>query len=396
MIPILLLNNYFREVLMLKRIKTLLSVTLLLLVSTSFAAITPTPKAPPVAAKSYILVDYASGAILAEENSQQRLPPASITKLMTAYVVSHELDAGNISLSDEVLISEKAWRMVGSRSFIEVNSKVPVEALLRGMIIQSGNDAAVALAEHIAGSEETFSQMMNQYAQQLGMVNTNYRNATGLPDQDHYTTAQDIATLSAAVIRDFPDHYAWYAEKEYTYNNITQHNRNKLLWRDSSVDGLKTGHTEEAGYCLAASAERSGMRLISVVLGTKSENARAQEIQKLLNYFFRFFETHDLYQASTKIADSKVWKGATDLVDLGLAESLAITVPRGRYKELVATTNINQPIIAPITAGTQLGEVEIHLADTLVAKQPLVVLQAIEQGSWWRRILDSILLLIWG
>jgi D-alanyl-D-alanine carboxypeptidase (penicillin-binding protein 5/6) len=381
---------------MLRRIRLLFSVTLLLLTTTSYAAITPTPEAPPVAAKSYILQDFASGAILAEENAEQRLPPASITKLMTAYVVSHELQAGNITLADKVLISEKAWRMVGSRSFIEVNSTVPVEVLLRGMIIQSGNDAAVALAEHIAGSEETFAQMMNQYAQQLGMVDTNYRNATGLPDPDHYTTAKDIAILSTAVIRDFPDHYVWYAEKEFTYNNITQHNRNKLLWRDSSVDGLKTGHTDEAGYCLAASAERGGMRLVSVVLGAKSENARAQEIQKLFNYGFRFFETHDLYQADAKVADAKIWKGASDVVDLGVSKSLAITVPRGRYKELVATTNINQPIIAPIDAGTQLGEVDIYLADTLVAKQPLVALQAIEQGSWWRRLLDTILLLIWG
>ena len=368
----------------------------MLVTTTSYAAITPNPTAPTVAAKSYILQDFASGRVLAELNSEQRLPPASITKLMTAYVVSHELAAGNITLTDEVLISEKAWRMVGSRSFIEVNTKVPVEVLLRGMIIQSGNDAAVALAEHIAGSEETFAQMMNQYAQQLGMVNTNYRNSTGLPDEDHYTTAKDIAILSAATIRDFPVHYKWYAEKEFTYNNITQHNRNKLLWRDTSVDGLKTGHTQEAGYCLAASAKRSDMRLISVVLGTRSENARAQETQKLFNYGFRFFETHDLYDAQDKIADVKVWKGADRLVNLGLEQSLAVTVPRGRYKELVATTNIQQPVIAPIALGTQLGEVEIRLGDELIAKQSLVALQAVNEGSWWRRLLDALLLLIWG
>ncbi|NQZ54806.1 MAG: D-alanyl-D-alanine carboxypeptidase [Piscirickettsiaceae bacterium] len=381
---------------MFKILKTLLLVSAMLVTTTSYAAITPNPTAPTVAAKSYILQDFASGRVLAELNSEQRLPPASITKLMTAYVVSHELAAGNITLTDEVLISEKAWRMVGSRSFIEVNTKVPVEVLLRGMIIQSGNDAAVALAEHIAGSEETFAQMMNQYAQQLGMVNTNYRNSTGLPDEDHYTTAKDIAILSAATIRDFPVHYKWYAEKEFTYNNITQHNRNKLLWRDTSVDGLKTGHTQEAGYCLAASAKRSDMRLISVVLGTRSENARAQETQKLFNYGFRFFETHDLYDAQDKIADVKVWKGADRLVNLGLEQSLAVTVPRGRYKELVATTNIQQPVIAPIALGTQLGEVEIRLGDELIAKQSLVALQAVNEGSWWRRLLDALLLLIWG
>lgn len=380
---------------MLKIVKSLIFVGLTFLTAVSYAAITPAPKAPEVAAKSYILQDYNSGKVLAAVNAAQRLPPASITKLMTAYVVSQELESGNIALEDEVLISEKAWRMVGSRSFIEVNSRVSVEVLLRGMIIQSGNDAAVALAEHIAGSEETFSQMMNQYAQQLGMFNTNYQNATGLPGKEHYTTAEDIAILSAAVIRDLK-HYAWYSEKEFTYNNITQHNRNKLLWRDKSVDGLKTGHTEEAGYCLAASAKRDGMRLISVVLGTRSENARAQETQKLFNYGFRFFETHNLYQAGQQIADSKVWQGAADKVLLGLDKALTITVPRGRYDELVATTNIQKPIIAPIVDGQVLGEVQIHLAGELVATEQLVAIGAVEKGSWWRQLLDMLLMLIWG
>lgn len=379
---------------MLNRLKII--VVGLLLVGSVSAAVTPNPSAPTIAAKSYILQDFASGRVIAEHNSQQRLPPASITKLMTAYVVSHELAAGNIALADDVLISEKAWRMVGSRSFIEVNTKVSVEVLLRGMIIQSGNDAAVALAEHIAGSEDTFAQMMNQYAQKLGLVNTNYRNSTGLPDAEHYTTAQDIAILAAAIIRDFPDHYAWYAEKEFTYNNITQHNRNKLLWRDATVDGLKTGHTDEAGYCLTASAKRSGMRLISVVLGTRSENARAQETQKLFNYGFRFFESHNLYKAHEKIADTKVWKGETDMLNLGLAEALAVTVPRGRYKELVATTNLQQPIIAPVSAGQVLGQVTIHLGDELIETQSLVALDDVKEGSWWRRLIDTILMMIWG
>jgi D-alanyl-D-alanine carboxypeptidase (penicillin-binding protein 5/6) len=379
---------------MIKRIKHI--VIGLLFIGSASAAIAPNPSAPTVAAKSYILQDFASGRIIAEHNSEQRLPPASITKLMTAYVVSHELEAGNIALTDEVLISEKAWRMVGSRSFIEVNTKVPVEVLLRGMIIQSGNDAAVALAEHIAGSEDTFAQMMNQYAQQLGMFNTNYQNATGLPSPEHYTTAHDIAILAAAIIRDFPQEYKWYAEKEFTYNNITQHNRNKLLWRDSTVDGLKTGHTEEAGYCLTASAKRSGMRLISVVLGTRSENARAQETQKLFNYGFRFFETHELYKAQTEITDTKVWKGASDQLKLGLSNSLAVTVPRGRYKELVATTTIQQPVVAPITRGQELGQVTFKLGDELIASEPLVALEAVPEGSWWSRLIDTILMLIWG
>ena len=362
----------------------------------SAGMITPNPTAPSIAGTAHILQDYDSGHILMSENADERLPPASITKLMTSYVVSQEIHDGNIKLDDEVLISEKAWRMIGSRSFIEVNTKVTVEALLRGMIVQSGNDAAVALAEHVAGSEEVFAQMMNQYAQKLGMVNTNYQNATGLPGAEHYTTAHDIAILSAALIRDFPEHYQWYAEKEYTYNGITQHNRNKLLWRDNTVDGLKTGHTEEAGYCLSASAKRDGMRLIAVVLGTASENARAQEIQKMFNFGFRFFETHQLYAADEAITQTKVWKGQTDQLNLGLAQPLSITVPRGRYKDLQASTNIQQPVVAPVAKGTELGEVEIRLGDEVVATRKLVAVEEVEKGSWWRRILDSLLMLIWG
>ncbi|WP_417549257.1 D-alanyl-D-alanine carboxypeptidase family protein [Methylophaga sp.] len=371
---------------------------LLFSVSTLTAAgmITPNPTAPSIAGTAHILQDYDSGHILMSENADERMPPASITKLMTSYVVSQEIHDGNIKLDDEVLISEKAWRMIGSRSFIEVNTKVTVEALLRGMIVQSGNDAAVALAEHVAGSEEVFAQMMNQYAQKLGMVNTNYQNATGLPGPEHFTTAHDIAILSAALIRDFPEHYQWYAEKEYTYNGITQHNRNKLLWRDNTVDGLKTGHTEEAGFCLSASAKRDGMRLIAVVLGTASENARAQEIQKMFNFGFRFFETHQLYAADESITQTKVWKGQTDQLNLGLAQPLSITVPRGRYKDLQATTNLQQPVVAPIAKGTELGDVEIRLGDEVVAQQKLVAIDNVEKGSWWRRIIDSLLMLIWG
>jgi D-alanyl-D-alanine carboxypeptidase (penicillin-binding protein 5/6) len=363
---------------------------------TTAGMITPNPTAPSIAGTAYILQDYDSGQILMSHNADERLPPASITKLMTSYVVSQEVYDGNISLDDEVLISEKAWRMIGSRSFIEVNTKVTVEALFRGMIVQSGNDAAVALAEHVAGSEEVFAQMMNQYAQKLGMYNTNYENATGLPGAEHYTTAHDIAILSAAMIRDFPEHYKWYSEKEYTYNGITQHNRNKLLWRDNTVDGLKTGHTEEAGYCLSASAKRDGMRLMAVVMGTASENARAQEIQKMFNFGFRFFETHQLYAADEAITQTKVWKGETNQLNLGLAQPLSITVPRGRYKDLQASTNIQQPVVAPITKGTELGEVEIRLGDEVVAKQKLVAVNDVEKGSWWRRIIDSLLMLIWG
>ena len=379
---------------MLNLIKTLL-LSSLLSISIVHATIIPNPTAPRIAAKSYILQDFDSGRILAELNSKQRLPPASITKLMTAYVVSKELAAGNIALTDDVLISEKAWRMVGSRSFIEVNTNVPVEVLLRGMIIQSGNDAAVALAEHIAGSEESFADVMNQYAQQLGMFDTQYKNATGLPAEEHYTTASDIAILSAAIIREFPEHYKWYAEKEYTYNKITQHNRNKLLWRDATVDGLKTGHTEEAGYCLAASAKRSGMRLISVVLGTRSVNARAQETQKLFNFGFRFFESHELYRAQEEVLEIKVWKGEQSELSMGVINALSVTVPRGRYKELVATTDIQKPIVAPIKQGDVLGTVKVQLGDKIISTHPLVALKSIQEGSWWSRLIDTILMLIW-
>ena len=368
---------------------------LIFIFTTVEAVVTPNPSAPTVAAKSYILQDFESGQVIAELNPDYLLPPASITKLMTAYVVLQELKMGNIGLADEVLISEKAWRMVGSRSFIEVNTKVPVEALLRGMITQSGNDSAVALAEHIAGSEETFTRMMNQYADNLGMVNTNYHNSTGLPDPNHYTTARNISTLSSAIIRDFPDYYKWYSEKKFTYNNIVQYNRNKLLWRDKSVDGLKTGHTEEAGYCLAASAKRGDMRLISVVLGTRSENARAQEAQKLMNYGFRFFETHALYRTYERITSTKIWKGDDNGLDLGLQRTLSVTVPRGRYKELIVNLNIKNPIIAPIMQGWQLGVIKIYLGDNLITQRPLIALQDIENGSWWRCLIDAFLMIIW-
>lgn len=383
---------------MIKKIQKLLLSMVILPLSVSFAGapVVPNPAAPQIAAKSYILVDFDSGIPLAEGNADERLPPASITKLMTSYVLFNELASGNVRLDDEVLISERAWRMVGSRSFIEVNTRVPVEALLRGMIVQSGNDAAVALAEHVAGSEEVFAQVMNQYAQKLGMYNTNYTNATGLPDPDLYTTSRDIATLAVAMIRDFPEYYRWYSEKEYTYNNITQHNRNRLLWRDETVDGLKTGHTEAAGYCLAASAKRGDMRLISVVLGTRSENVRAQETSKLLNYGFRFFESHQLYQAGHVVTQNRVWKGSEKELAIGVAEPLHVLVPRGRYENLVATIHLITPIIAPVTAGSALGEVEIRLNNDVIATQTLVAMQDIPTGSLWRRFVDAIFMLIWG
>jgi len=353
----------------------------------------PTPAAPKVAARSHLLVDFDSGRVLAAGNEDQRVEPASITKLMTEYIVFRELQTGNLKLSDEVTISEKAWRTPGSRMFVDVHSRVPVEALLQGVIVQSGNDATVALAEHIAGSEETFAGMMNLQAQRLGMTNTNFVNSTGLPDPNHYTTARDIAILTAALIREFPDYYAkWHAQKEFRYNNINQYNRNRLLWRDPSVDGVKTGHTESAGYCLVASALRDGMRLISVVIGTKSEETRAQESQALLNYGFRFYQTHKLYAANQPLTQARVWKGAADVLPLGLDRDLYVTIPRGQYKQLNASMTVNGGLSAPVAKGTSVGTVRVVLNDEVIVEQPLVALEAMAEGGIFRRLKDAVLM----
>jgi len=352
----------------------------------------PIPKPPSTGAKSYIIQDYGSGNVLAEENSEVSVEPASITKLMTAYVVFSELQSNNIALSDIVTISEKAWRTPGSRMFVEVGKKVTVEELLQGMIIQSGNDATVALAEYVAGSEDSFADAMNKHAAEIGLTGSYFMNATGLPDENHYMTARDIATLASLVIRKYPEYYQWYSQKEYTFNDITQHNRNKLLWRDPSVDGLKTGHTESAGYCLVTSAKKEGMRLITVVLGTASANARADASQALLNYGFRFFETHKLYDAGTQLTTSRIWKGSDETIALGLDHALFVTIPRGQYNALDASMNIDQRIMAPVTTGQALGTVQVMLGDQLVADQPLVSLQTIGEGSFWQRIMDEGLL----
>ena len=314
----------------------------------SALAAMPVPAPPDVAAKNYLLVDFASGKVLAEKNADEKIEPASITKMMTAYVVYKELETGRLSLDDMVDISEKAWRMGGSRMYLEVNTSVTVHELLKGLIIQSGNDASVALAEHVAGTEDAFVQLMNQYAAELDMDKTNFENCTGWPDKKHLTTARDIATLSSAIIREFPEHYAWYSEKEYTYNNIKQYNRNKLLWSDDSVDGIKTGHTESAGYCLVASAVRSDMRLISVVLNTDSEKSRASVSQSLLNYGFRFFETVQLYQAGQELTKARIWKGLSEEVALGIGEELFVTIPRGRYDDLEAQVELQPQLLAPL------------------------------------------------
>ena len=355
-------------------------------------AATPVPKAPSIAAKSYLLQDFYSGQSIAEQNSDQPMEPASITKLMTAYVVFTEIRNGSLALSDKVRISEKAWRTPGSRMFVEVNSQVSVADLLKGMIVQSGNDATVALAEHIAGTEASFAGLMNHHAKELGLTRSNFVNSTGLPDKEHYTSARDIARIAHALIEEFPEYYQWYSEREFAYNDITQYNRNRLLWRDDSVDGIKTGHTDSAGYCLVTSAQREGMRLISVVLGTKGEEARADASQSLLNYGFRFFETHKLYDADNKLTTARVWKGATESVDLGLNRTLYVTIPRGEYKNLDAAMQLQDQIIAPVAQGQALGQVVVRLADKLVSEKDLVALQAIDEGSFWQRIVDEAML----
>ena len=354
----------------------------------------PTPEPPNFDATSFLLVDFHSGQELAARDPDMRVEPASITKLMTSYIAFSEIQKGNLSKEEEVTISENAWRTGGSRMFVEVGSAVTVEDLLRGVIIQSGNDASVALAEHIAGSESAFAEWMNSYARDLGMTGSHFVNATGWPDPEHYVTARDIATLATALIREFPDHYSLYSEKVFEYNSIKQYNRNKLLWRDESVDGLKTGHTESAGYCLVSSAERDGMRLMSVVLGTGSENARASASQSLLNYGFRFFDTRRLHEAGEPITTVRPWKGAFDALDLGAERDLYVTVPRGRIGDITVEPDVANQLVAPIQGGTVLGELHVALDGERVTSEPLVALRDVPKGGLWRQLVDEIRLLI--
>ena len=349
----------------------------------------PTPAAPTLGANSYILVDFNSGHVLVESNPDMEVEPASITKVMTSYVVFTELAGGNINLTDTVSVSETAWRTGGSRMFIEPSMQPTIEELIKGMVIQSGNDASVALAEHLAGTEEAFAGLMNHYASQLGMTNSHFMNSTGLPHEQHFTTARDVAILSAALIRDFPDFYRWYSEKEYSFNNIRQHNRNNLLWRDPAVDGLKTGHTEAAGYCLAASAKRDGMRLISVVLGSSSESSRVNESQSLLNYGFRFYETIQLYKAGQELAQGEVWKGEADQIRLGIKDELFVTIPRGRYEDLDAQVEMRPELIAPLVEGEEVGRISIQLEGSEITNRGLVALESVTEAGFFGRTWDG-------
>ncbi|WP_081949087.1 D-alanyl-D-alanine carboxypeptidase family protein [Litchfieldella xinjiangensis] len=348
------------------------------------------PSPPQLAASSWILMDADTGEVLVEHNSQERLPPASLTKLMTAYLVERELNQGNIAMGDMVNISEKAWRTGGSKMFVEVGTQVSIQDLLYGIIIQSGNDASVAVAEHLAGGERPFADLMNQHASRLGMNNTNFVNATGLPDSEHYSSAHDLAILSQNIINEYPEHYAIYAERYFTYNGIRQPNRNNLLWRDPSVDGLKTGHTEAAGYCLVASAKRDDMRLISVVMGTSSEEARVQETQKLLSYGFRYFETLKLYDQGAVLNTPRIWKGEKDQLRVGVDRNVHMTVPRGRSEELTARLNLQNSIEAPIQAGERVGTLEVRIDDETLGEFPLVALENVEEGGIFKRLFDTI------
>jgi D-alanyl-D-alanine carboxypeptidase (penicillin-binding protein 5/6) len=361
--------------------------------ASSWGAAKPIPDPPTLSATSYFLVDFDSGRVLAEKNPDDHVEPASITKLMTAYLVDKAIADGDITLDEMVTISEKAWRMKGSKMFVEVGKQVSVDDLLKGLIIQSGNDASVALAEHIAGSESAFAGYMNHQATLLGMTNTNFVNATGWPDENHYSSARDIATLTRAVIREFPQSYRYYKEREYTFNKIRQFNRNRLLWRDETVDGVKTGHTEAAGYCLVASAQRDEMRLISVVLGAESDKARTQSSQALLNFGFRFYETHQLYRAEEVLQTARIWYGEQEQVSLGVGKEIYITIPRGRYRELDISMEIDREISAPVIQGQQLGQVSVKLDDELLLGENIVVMQTVNEGSLFVRAMDSIKLM---
>ena len=353
-------------------------------------AAAPVPKAPAIDAKAYLLIDEASGQSLAESNADQRMEPASITKLMTAYVVFRALKEGRLSLNDPVTISEHAWRAEGSRTFVQVGTQVPVDVLIHGMIVQSGNDATIALAEKVGGTEPAFVEMMNTTAQRLGMKGTHFEDSSGLPSPTHYSTARDIATLSRALIRDFPDRYPLYSIREFTWNKITQGNRNGLLTRDPSVDGIKTGHTNSAGYCLVTSAKRQGTRLISVVLGTKSEKAREDASAALINYGFTFYETIDVKKAHATVLKPRVYKGAEESVDVGPASDLRLTVPRGQSAMITTAATIREPLIAPLATNVAVGELQVTLGGKVLSRTPLYPIKPVAEAGVWGRMVDSV------
>lgn len=354
----------------------------------------PVPPPPKVTGTAWVLMDYATGQVLASENPDARVEPASITKVMTSYVIAAEMKAGKIKPTDPVMMSEHAWReggagTEGSYSGFEVNQTAPLVEMEKGMVVQSGNDAAIALAEHVAGSEDAFAALMNAYAARIGMKGSHFVNPHGLSEENHYTTARDLALLGRALVRDFPEAYSYNKIKEYTVGPITQRNRNLLLWRDPSVDGIKTGHHSGAGYCLMASGKRGDQRLISVVMGSTSENQRAVDSQALLNWGFRFYETHRLYEASKAIAKQKVWKGQSEEVQLGVAEPMLVSTPRGKYARLKPTMDVPKTLVAPIKQGQKIGMVKVSLDGKVIAQRPLVALNAVEEGGFFKRLWDE-------
>ncbi|MEL7023206.1 MAG: D-alanyl-D-alanine carboxypeptidase family protein [Pseudomonadota bacterium] len=365
---------------------------LLAICCSSASAALPIPPPPDLGASSYILIDATTGYPVAASAPDLPVEPASLTKLMTAYVVFQALDAGQIDLNDNVTISDAAHAagLAGSRMFAEIGSQVSVEDLLQGMIVQSGNDSSVALAEHVAGSESVFAGLMNAYANELGMRSSNFKNSHGLPAEGHVTTARDMATLARAIIAEFPDYYRWYGQREFTWNDITQPNRNGLLSRDPSVDGMKTGYTEAAGYCLVASASRDDMRLVSAVMGTASTRARETGSQSLLNYGFRFFETRQAFASGASVDTQRVWYGESNEVTLGVAEDVWVTVPRGRYEEVVPSVTLPGRLEAPLAAGAEIGILKLTLDGDEITRAPLTVLQSVEEGGFFKRMGDGV------
>jgi D-alanyl-D-alanine carboxypeptidase (penicillin-binding protein 5/6) len=350
----------------------------------------PIPAAPQIKARGYYLMDFTSGQVLAEVNADQRLEPASLTKLMSAYAIFHALKDGRIKLTDEVRISKHARDQDGSRMFVEVGTSVTVENLIQGLIVQSGNDATVALAEHVAGSEPVFVDLMNQYAQRLGLASTHFQNAPGMPSPEHYTTARDIAVLSAALIRDYPEYYKWYSQREFTWNKITQPNRNGLLGRDLGVDGLKTGHTETAGYCLVSSAKRGDMRLVSVVMGSPTISAREDASAALLNYGFNFYETRKLYAANTPVLTLPVWKGSAETVKLGVTRDVYAVMPRGQDSSLSAAADIPDPLLAPLARATEVGKLRVMLGDKTLGTYSLHPVEDVGEAGFFSRMIDDV------
>ncbi len=349
-----------------------------------------TPSAPTINAHGYVLMDANSGKIIAEKNANERMAPASLTKLMTMYVISDALKNGTIHLDDKVRISQKAWQTGGSRMFVKVNDEVPVRDLLQGIVVASGNDASVAMAEYLAGTEDAFASLMNNAAKQLGMNHTHFVDSNGLPNPDHYSTPLDLALLAQAIITRFPEDYKLYSEKWFTYNHIRQPNRNRLLWRFGFADGLKTGHTDAAGYCLVGSAKKNSTRYISVVMGAPSDSVRTEESIRLLTYGFRFFETHKLYDKTNSLASIRVWKGKEKMLRVGVNDDLYVTMPAGQYKNIHAIVQIAEPIKAPILKGQALGTLQITLNGQTLASQPLLALADNPKGGLWRSMIDSI------